>query len=141
MREVTVTLGGKQYTVRQLPMRAEAEWRKRLQMLLAPIMELVKGYDQIVINTPADVVDLLQRIAPLLLNAPDTMLELLFDYSPELAIQADVIETTAYSDEVLEALKAVLGLAYPFASDLVRLSQAGRALAANGAQPTPTATM
>jgi hypothetical protein len=140
MRSVTVTLGGKEYSVKQLPMRAEAEWRKRLQTLLAPILLLLQNYDKIELNTPADVVDLLQRIAPLLLDAPDTMLELLFDYSPELAIQADEVETTAYSDEVLEALKAVMGLAYPFVGDLARLSQAGQRLAANGAQPTPTTT-
>lgn len=141
MREVTVTLGGTVYRVRQLPMRAEAEWRRLLQARLAPLLGLIANFQQIEFNTPADFAAFLQGLAPLLLDAPDLMLALLYDYSPDLRAHADAIEESAYSDEVMEALKAVMGLAYPFARDLVgAMRAAGQAAMQSGAAKPASAT-
>jgi hypothetical protein len=82
MREVVVTLGGTAYRVRQLPMRAEAEWRRQVQAKLAPVMGLIANFNQIEFNTPADFAAFLQGLAPLLLDAPDLMLELLSQTAP-----------------------------------------------------------
>lgn len=139
MRTITVVLGGKEFQVTQQPMRDEAAWRKQLQEKIAPLLELARSFGAIEFNGPADVATFIERFAPLLLDAPDTMLQLLFDYSPELAIRAEEIETTAYSDEVMEALKAVLALAYPF-GQLARMFTPSSLSALNGAalKPTPT---
>lgn len=137
MRSVTVTLGGVSYTVQQLPMRPEAEWRKSLQANLEPILALARDYDQIEFDGPADVAAFLSNLAPLLLGAPDIMLRLLYGYSPELARHADAIETSAYSDEVFAALKGVMGLAFPFARELATW---GPGLASRGAAPQPSPT-
>lgn len=140
MREVVVTLGGTAYRVRQLPMRAEAEWRRQVQAKLAPVMGLIANFNQIEFNTPADFAAFLQGLAPLLLDAPDLMLELLYAYAPALADHAEEIGEAAYSDEVMEALKAVVGLAYPFARDLAGLVRAGQGLTLSGAAGMSSAT-
>lgn len=140
MRTVKVTLGGREYTINQLPMRAEAEWRKALQAQLEPLLALVRGYESISFSTPGDVAAFVEGLAPLLLNAPDTMLALLYQYSPDLALRADEIEAACYGDEVVEALKGVLSLAYPFASELAALARNGQRLMASGAQATPSPT-
>lgn len=137
MRSTTVTLGGVAYTVNQLPMRPETEWRKQLQAQLEPLLALMGNYRSVEFNTPADIAAFLAGLAPLLLGAPDIMLKMLYAYSPELARHAGAIESNSYSDEVLAALQEVLGLAFPFARDLAKL---GTVLAANGAAPPPLPT-
>lgn len=133
MRTVTITLGGVAYTINQLPMRAEAEWRKQLQARLEPLLPLMNGYQGLSFDGPADFAAFLRTLAPALLNAPDTMLEMLYAYAPELARQAETIETGSYSEEVMEAFFAVLPLAYPFGAALERLSAIGPRPARNGA--------
>lgn len=142
MREITVTLGGKSYQVRQAPMKREAAWRTQLRETLAPLLDVMSNFERIEFNSPADIAAFLQRFAPMLLDAPDLMLEMLYGYSPELAMRRTEIDESAYSDEVLEAFKAVLGLAYPFARDLAGLMRVGQGLAngaaANTSQMTST---
>lgn len=140
MRTVKVCLGGREYTINQLPMRAEAEWRRQLQAQLEPLLALVRGYESITFNTPAEMAAFVEGLAPLLLNAPDTMLALLYQYSPELALRADEVEAACYADEVVEALKGVLVLAYPFASELAALARNGQRLMGTGVQPPPLQT-
>lgn len=136
MRTVTITLGGVDYTIRQLPMRAEAEWRKRLQAQLEPLLSMMSGYQELSFDGPADFVAFLRTLTPMLMNAPDIMLEMLYAYAPELARQADAIETGSYSEEVMEAFLEVLPLAYPFGAALERLSALGPRPVRNGAAAT-----
>ena len=137
MQEITVTLGGRPYTVKQLPMRPEANWRKKLQEQLAPIVDLIANYNQIELNTPADVVGILQRITPALLNAPDIMLDLVLAYSPALMMEREWIADNAYSQEVMDALLAVVRLAYPF-EPLLKMAQ--RYAPKSGSAPQPSKT-
>jgi hypothetical protein len=132
MREITVTLGGQPYQVRQPPNKRESAWRKQLRETIAPLLDVMMNFERIEFSTPADIAAFLQRFAPMLLDAPDLMLEMLYEYSSELAAQREAIDESAYSDEVLEAFKAVLGLAFPFARDLAAVMRAGQGLA-NGA--------
>lgn len=138
MRSIVVTLGGVSYTVNQLPMRPEAEWRGQLRAELGPLLTLMEGNKSIEFDNPADIAAFLGGLAPTLIDAPDIMLRLLFGYSPELARHADAIANASYSDEVFGAFKGVLGLALPFAGELAKF---GPGLAGNGAAPKPSPTM
>lgn len=130
MRETTVRLGGAEYVVRQLPMRAESAWRGQLAAAIAPAVEMLGKLDM-TIETVEDVAALVRSLAPMLLGAPETALALVKAYSPNLAWA--VIEETAYSDEIVAALVEVVKLAYPFGAVW------GLAKLASGAA-TPSAT-
>jgi hypothetical protein len=140
MREIEIILGETSYRVRQAPIRREAIWRRELQEQLAPVLDLVANAQTIEFSSPADLAAFVRRVAPLLLDATDIMLELLFSYAPELADQRAQIEETAYSDEVLAAMKGVLRLAYPFLADLTQLAELGRTSMGSGAPPTTSPT-
>lgn len=121
-RTATVTLGGREYAVEQQPFKAASAWRRRLESELAPLTALAQNYRAIEINNVGDLVGLVEQVGPLLLHAPETVAELLFAYSPGLAAQREAIEAAAFDDELVAALKEVVGLAYPFAawSNLLR---------------------
>lgn len=135
MRSVTVILGGVTYTVNQLPMRAEAAWRKEVQALIEPALALMRDYEHLEFDGPADMAAFLGSLAPMLLDAPDAMLDILLGYSPELARHADRIRDTCYSDEVLAALREVAAIAFPLAGELARFGKISAASGANGEAP------
>lgn len=130
MRETTVRLGGSEYVIRQLPMRAESAWRAKLGAAIAPAVEMLGKLDM-TIETVEDVAALVRSLSPMLLGAPETALGLVKGYAPGLAWEQ--IEETAYSDEIVAALVEVVKLAYPF--DAVwSLAK----LASGAATPSPT---
>ena len=131
MREITVRLGGSEYVIRQLPMRAESAWRNQLRLAIAPAVDALGRLDM-TIETVDDLAGLVRSLSPMLLGAPETVLELLRAYAPGLAWET--IEETAYSDEIVTALLEVVKLAYPFGAAL------GLAKLASGAATTSATT-
>lgn len=131
-RTETVVLGGQEYQIPQLNMRANKEWRDTLG---APVMQLV--------NLIQDMTDLelsadsLRRLVGIfkdvLLASMDVLLDALFSYSPLLAADRDRIESECYDDEAMGALGVVVGLAYP-------LAMAVRSLIGGGLPVTPIST-
>lgn len=115
MKSVTVTLGGESYTIHELKARPNAEWRKRLQELLAEVTSLLENAPKLELTTES-IVGLIQSAQRLVLSSPDRLRELLLAYAPELAAQQDRIEAEAYDSELLTAFVEVLKLAFPFGS-------------------------
>jgi|GEM_PF-2402051 len=125
MNEVTVTLGNKDYTIKQLPIRANREWRARFN---EPVNKLLSAFQDVgkVSNTEFEGGrDLMQKIgglllarasdvAGVLLESMELVLDGLFSYSPELQADRERIETTATDDEAMKAFVEVLKIAYPF---------------------------
>jgi hypothetical protein len=135
-KTIVVTLGGREYSVAQRPIKPSAAWRARLESELGPLVELVQRYDQIEINNVGELVELAQRVGPTLLHGPELALDLFFAYAVELELYRAEIEDAAYDDEVLSALwKVVSQLAYPFGS----LAQQVQAISANGLPATTPA--
>lgn len=142
MRTITVSLGGQDYTVRQLTRRPSSEWRERFAQPIEQLVGAVEYTGELLSSSAAEferqdlgsVVkrlggSLLGGLSQTLIGSMDEIAEMLYAYSPELAADRDRIDETAYDDEILAAFVEVLKLAYPF-SDLWSLIR--------GRQKTPT---
>jgi hypothetical protein len=149
MSEVTITLGQKTYQIKQLPIRANREWRKRFD---EPVNKLLAAFQDIgkVSSTEfKDGKELVQRIgvlllsrasevAGVLLDSMDIVLDGLFAYAPALDADRDHIETTATDDEAMRAFVEVLKLAYPFGRLMNlagQLGQTGKETSLNSPAP------
>jgi hypothetical protein len=137
MNEITVTLGGKSYIIKQLPIRANREWRAKFN---EPVNKLLSAFQEVGKLSSAEFKsgkELMQRIGGLLLarasdvagvliESMDLVLDGLFAYSPELQADRDRIENTATDDEAMKAFVEVLKVAYPFGRLMQMAGQIGR---------------
>ncbi len=98
---MTVRLGGREFVVRQLPIRRDAAWRESVKPLIDPIADMAMAAG-IANPTPDRLVKLAFTSA--LFAEPMTVLAAVCDYAPELASERDWMEENAYADEALEAL-------------------------------------
>lgn len=113
MKTVQITLGGKAYTVTELPLRKNAEWRQQLSWLVASVTDLV-GASQIDLHNTGDLIGVINQVRDVLMTAPEQVTELLFSYAPEVAADRARIEAEVYESELLSAFVEVLKLAFPF---------------------------
>ena len=113
MKSVEITLGGKQYTVAELPLRKNAAWRQKVGELVGTVAGQVEA-TQNDLNSTADLIGVVNQVRSVLVTAPDALTALLFDYSPTLAADRERIEGEVYESELLAAFVEVLKLAFPF---------------------------
>ncbi len=103
-RPLEVTLADKQYTIKLLPIRAQAEWRRKVVPLLSGFMAL----GGISTEDPAKFE---AGLASILIDTPEKMLDLFFDYARDL--DRDEIENTATEAEVAVAFKKIVAVVLP----------------------------
>ena len=104
MREVTITLGDRQFTVPQLTIRSEAKWRHQAQDALAPFWDSV-GMMQLDISNPGDLRKIIDQVGGLM--DPAQAVDAICAYAPALADERDWIEENCYADQVFGALVAL----------------------------------
>lgn len=128
MRTETVKLAGKEYEIRELPLRRNAEWRQRVGETFQAFAGLVGETQQMELADTANVLELVRRGGEMVFHAPDTIVELTLAYSPDLqkALAGDV-----YESELMEAFAACLRLAFPFG----RVTRLLGSLMINGSVP------
>lgn len=115
MRQVIVTLGGRQYTIVAPPIRQSKAWREKLAIPFSSLTQALEqaGAVKIDVQQLGDIAALVKRFSGVLIGSIDTLLDMLFDYSPTLASDREWIEENAYDEEALAAFTEVLKLAYP----------------------------
>lgn len=134
MRKVTVTLGGREFEIGELPTRKNQKWREDLGEVLEPVVALLEQTPGMAIPTSVQdvqaepdsvvgLVGLVRQVSGLLIGSMDQVLGLLLAYSPELKKEAEWIGDNAYDSEILSAFTKVLGLAYPFGQMVNALRQ------------------
>ena len=129
MREVTITLGERQFVVPQLTIRSEARWRKQAEEALAPFWDAT-GLMQFDVGNAQDLKRMISQVGALM--DPMAALDAICAYAPQLAAEREWIEEHCYSDEIFGALVAL------FFGQLRQLERLPQAL--NGAMPKATAT-
>ena len=131
MKTETIIIGEKTYVVREAKRKANANWRKRFQAEFTDVAALLEGLPHTDLTAQA-LGGLLHQIIAKVGGSVDTLAELVFAYSPELAADRETIEEEAYDSEIMAAFTAVMKLAYPFGSviqtmnGLVALGQKGK---------------
>lgn len=110
-----VTLGGETYTIVPLPIKQSHAWRDRLAVPFNQLTLALEGAADIEIKLSSadDIVALVRSLAGTLIGSIDTVLDLLFAYSPVLAEDRERIENEAYDTEAIDAFIEVVKLAYP----------------------------
>ncbi len=138
MNSKTITLGGVEYTINELPARKNAGWRKALERQIGPVLNLVEQAGAgLEIRSSEDLMAIANQVGKLLVSAPDLMIDLIFSYAPALDADREAILDNAYDSDLARAFVAVLGLAYPFGGLVTQLAQlSSRA----GSPTTPTMT-
>jgi hypothetical protein len=139
MRTITLSLAGRSYTVYELSIKKNSAWRRKFLAATEPVL----GFMQVVgleINSMADLEPILNQVKTVLLDAPDTLLGLLFDYSPTLAKDRKFIEEHLYESELFDAFRQLLSVAFPITALLAALTPAAPTVSTNGAAPQPSMT-
>lgn len=129
MREVTIKLGERVFTVPQLTIKHEAQWRRTAEQALAPFWDAT-GLMQLDISQPGDLRKVIDQVGALM--DPLAAIDALCAYAPQIADAREWIEENCYSDEVFAALVAL------FFGQLRQLERLPVAL--NGALPKAGAT-
>lgn len=121
-----VELGGREYILSEKVMGVTQKWREHLRR--SSVMLIFQSLDDAVgavlgaveggiENIKAEQVIPIARILPMIVNglsnSIDDILELLFDYSPELADDKEWLLENAYDSEAIEAFIVVLKLNFP----------------------------
>jgi len=114
MRNVIVELGGVAYTIHELPSRKSTAWRKKLEKPFSGLVSLLENGPDTDIDNLQDLATLIRSVSGLLIGSMDTIVDLLFEYSPPLKKSRKKIENEIYDSEIIEAFVKVLGLAFPF---------------------------
>lgn len=111
-KSAEITLAGRVYAVRRLPVRPAMAWRKRAETLLSALPQLAEKFGaetDNVVQTGLDVFG----VADELINQ---LIELVFSGSPELAAHKDEILETLDDGDLFEAFQTLLVLNLPLAS-------------------------
>jgi hypothetical protein len=114
VRTITITLGGEEYEIVQLPISKSREWRKKLAGPFSDLVSGMKTAKEVELSDLAGIAGLVELVQRYLLEAPDEILALLYAYAPNVAAKAEQIEEAAYDEEVFTAFVQVVKLAYPF---------------------------
>ena len=95
MKQVTVELGGSEYTITPLTMRKSREWRQQLDAPIARMIESFRMFQVVEVSDLNAIGQLLDNLRGVALGSVDLCAEAVFSYSPELAAARDTIEETA----------------------------------------------
>ena len=130
-KQITRTLGGREYTFTEKTMGINAAWRTELRQ--SSVMHVLESLDGLLNDLIAMVnsvpeggglsdIDLgkaigLARILPAVVRAlagsVDEIIELLFRYEPKVKTDRKWLEQNAYDGEIIEAFMGVLTLVFP----------------------------
>lgn len=112
---VKVLLGGKEYEIKPLPIKYASPWRRKFITLMGEASALASV-------TSDDKDGFLKALSELLTDKPDRLVDLLFEYMPNL--KRDEIESQATSSEILNALEEVVAFEAPFLGAAIRITKA-----------------
>ena len=104
MREITITLGGREFIVPELTVRRTQEWRAKADELLDLFSAVaIPGSDE----------EYLAQLQGFLNSSQSEVQKLVFEYSSEMQDAREWILDNAYPTEIITAFRNMLGLAYP----------------------------
>jgi hypothetical protein len=109
---ITVTMGGEDYEIAALNMKASRTWRENFAQPLEKLIAAMRLSTEVELNDMAGVAQILALFQDTLLHSVDLAVDALFAYAPHLP--RETIEDNATDAEAMVAFVEVLKLAYPF---------------------------
>ncbi len=117
-----VTLGGKAYELKPIPLRPARKLRQKIEDKLGGFTGILNGVGNLEINKIEDVLPLVDNLKGLLWGSINAMEDWVFEYSQELRSDRERIEETATDEEMLKAFWEVVKMLYPFGGMMGKLS-------------------
>lgn len=114
MRTEIITLGDRQYTLKEMPLKPARAWREQLRQQFSSFIGLVEGAPDVDIANTRAAASLLRTLSATLLDSVDLALELLLQFSPDLERDREYIENNAVGSQVVDGFLAAIALAFPF---------------------------
>ena len=111
IKTATVTLGDKEYTIKEAPRLISKPWKKRFIEEIQPLFEKLSGAPDMQFDTPEDLFKLVPLAESLLIDGSESIFELLIAYSPELTADREYIEAHATDRQIFAGFQEVLKLA------------------------------
>jgi hypothetical protein len=133
-----VTLGGREYILTEKVMGVSQKWREKLrqssvmrifesldgamEQLVSAVNGMDEGKGNLNIIAGINIATIAPAIVRGLTNSIDDVIDLLFDYAPEVGDDREWLAENAYNDELVMAFIEVLKLNFPILAlwDLVR---------------------
>ena len=137
MKTETITLGEREYTLRELPIRPARQFRAALKEHFGGFIDLIEGSPNVELTDMKAVSGLMRTLSATLLDSVDTALDLLLQFSPELAKDRDYIEDNALGSQVVDSFIAAIGLSFPFFGS-ARIGKLTRSIQQIGSQTNQT---
>lgn len=113
MKEVTVDLGGRKFSIAALNIQRSRQWRETFARPFEELVGVMAAAGGIELTNAASLGKLVGVLKDTLLHSTDLLLDALFAYAPVLQAEREWIEEHATDEEALTALMEVLRLAYP----------------------------
>jgi len=114
LKTIDVELGDTTYTITQLPAIKSRPWRERLMTEVKPIFEQISTANEVTINNAADLLVLMPLAETLIVEAADTIIDMVFEYAPELEADREAIMNTASEQQLVGAFYKMVELIDPF---------------------------
>jgi hypothetical protein len=118
MKTANITIAGKSYTIKELPIRKSVEWRKMVANEWSELAASLTNAGATSLTDMSAVTAAVQKITEKLFGSVEIATNLLFAYAPELAADRDHIEMNGYESEIIDAFVEVIALAFPFSGKL-----------------------
>ena len=127
-----IVFSTKKFTIVPLPIRKSREWREKFIAEIDKITGLVDDVQGVSAGDLADgfsldtLMPFIDKIKTFLLTSTDILLELIYDFAPNIKKEKTWIEDHATDPEVFSVFLEVLKMAYPFGSVLGNLRTLGQ---------------
>lgn len=114
MKTAKVAIAGKDYTIKELPIRKSVAWRKQVADKFSELTDALTNAGNADTKDVMNVVGIVKGFAAKLFGSVEVIADLLFAYSPELEADREKIESDGYESEIVDAFVEVVLLAFPF---------------------------
>lgn len=138
---VTVTLGGRDYSLARLELRQASAMRKMINQQVEPIMELVQRAPGIEIKDVEQVGKVLDGLRQVLFNSIEILFDLLCEYSAEISKDREWLLDHAYDEEVIEAALVMVKQLFPFGAAGTMLSGLAANMTSTNSPSTTVSTV
>jgi hypothetical protein len=113
MKEIVITIAGKDYTVQPLKFKGSRSWRMALAEKFDGIVDALQGVGMVEVKDMAGIGRIIDELKGTLIGSLDTVLDLVCAYVPAISEDRARIEEEAFDEEIIDAFTRILGLAFP----------------------------
>jgi hypothetical protein len=114
MQTETVTLGDREYTLTELPVRPGKAFRDALKIHFGSLLEAIRQAPELDTEDYDSIQSIIRSVGATVLDSTALMLDMLVLYSPEIKADEEYLLDHAGGSQIMDAFIACLILTFPF---------------------------